>query len=35
MNRIDGFYQKHGVMERLHGDIYVAQAPFEQIELER
>lgn len=35
MNRIDDFYKKYGVMERLHGDIYVAQAPFKQIELER
>lgn len=35
MNRIDSFYTKYGVMERLHGDIYVAQTPFEQIELER
>lgn len=35
MNRIDKFYQKHGEMERLHGDIYVAQAPFQQIEMDR
>lgn len=35
MNRLDSFYQKYGVMERLYGDIYVAQAPFQQIELDR
>ena len=34
MNRIDAFYQKYGVMERLGGDIYVAQRPFAQIELD-
>lgn len=34
MNRLDAFYQKYGVMERLHGDIYVAQKPFKRIELE-
>lgn len=35
MNRLDEFYKKYGTMERLYGDIYVAQAPFKQIELER
>lgn len=34
MDRLNAFYQKFGVMERLHGDIYVAQTPFQQIELE-
>lgn len=35
MNRLDCFYHKFGVMDRLHGDIYVAEAPFTQIELDR
>lgn len=34
MNRIDSFYPKYGVMERLGGDIYVAQKPFQQIEMD-
>lgn len=34
MNRIDAFYQKYGVMERLGGDIYVAPHPIAQIELD-
>lgn len=35
MNRLDRFYQKYGVMDRLYGDIYVAPKPFKRIELER
>lgn len=35
MNRLDSFYQKYGVMERLSGDIYVISGPPKQIELER
>lgn len=35
MDRLDSFYKKYGVMERLAGDIYVTQGTFQQIELEK
>lgn len=34
MGRLNSFYQKYGEMQRLHGDIYVAQKPFGKIKLE-
>lgn len=35
MNRLDTFYQKYGVMERLSGDIYTINEPPKSVELER
>lgn len=35
MDRLDSFYTKYGVMERLSGDIYVINGPLKQVELER